>query len=134
MKFYLAGKMSGIEQHNYPAFWDAAQRLREMGHEVVSPAELHPEALRMPMDEAIENRPSYLRADIAAMMECDVVAVMDTWFCSPGAILEVHVALELGMPVFDADTMKPMDAECLWGLLGVHCMAFSKAIHVEAKK
>ena len=46
MKWYLAGPMSGIPQSNFPAFDAAAKHLRDLGHDIVSPAELDDEETR----------------------------------------------------------------------------------------
>ena len=40
MKMYLSGPMTGMAENNFPAFHDAAAKLRAGGHEVVNPAEL----------------------------------------------------------------------------------------------
>lgn len=131
MKIYLAGKMSGCDKHNYPAFWEAAALLRAMGHEVISPAELHPEAIGLSPDEAAAGRPEYLKADIAALMESEAVAVLETFHISGGAILEVHIALELGMPVFWAEDMSDLGAHWSWHGISSYC--YQRAVD-EAEK
>ncbi|GMV07371.1 MAG: hypothetical protein AMXMBFR53_36460 [Gemmatimonadota bacterium] len=101
---YLAGPMTGYVAWNFPAFKEAAVRLRDAGVEVVSPAE---------MDEADSVPPGgrewaeYLRRDLVRLMECRSVAVLPGWQASKGASLEVHVARALGMPIYDAHTLQP---------------------------
>jgi Domain of unknown function (DUF4406) len=94
---YLAGQMTGLPEHNYPAFNAAAARLRAAGYEVVNPAELGlPDGL-----EWIE----YMRAGIAAMMtrRCDGVALMPGWQGSKGALAEWSIAGDLGFHVGACD-------------------------------
>ena len=90
-KIYIAGPMTGRHEHNYPAFHAAAAKLRGDGYTVINPAELHGNDFGKPWDW-------YLRRDIAALVECDEIALLPGWMNSRGARLEHHVAAMLGMP------------------------------------
>ena len=91
MKLYVAGPMTGLQDHNFPAFNHAAEQLRNTGYAVVNPA-----------DNGAEPGQSwlhYMRLDLAQMLTCDGVATLPGWQSSRGASLEVHVAHRLGLPV-----------------------------------
>lgn len=92
IKLYLSGPMSDMPEHNFPAFHRAAMQLRAMGHIVVNPAEIDhgPHATWS----------DCLRGDLPHLVRCDAIALLPAWNRSKGARLELHVALELGMPVF----------------------------------
>lgn len=99
-RLYLAGPMSGIEQLNVPKFHAEAARLRSLGFEVVIPAELNNEDPNMVFSsdaERVAHWRKCMRIDIAQLLQCDSVALLDGWGRSRGACLEQHVALELGM-------------------------------------
>jgi hypothetical protein len=83
--------MSGVEDHNYPAFHEAAKLLREAGHEPVNPAQ----------EGRVEGWgwSDYMRRGLRQMLGCEAVAVLPEWIDSRGASLEVDVARQLGMPV-----------------------------------
>ena len=89
MKLYLAGPMTGIKDLNFPAFHAETARLRGLGHMVINPAEINSD----PTAEWVD----CMRADIAQLVTCDSVALLDGWTSSKGARLEHHIALELGM-------------------------------------
>lgn len=93
-RLYLAGPMSGIPDHNRPAFHDAARELRDLGYEVVSPAEVTEGDLGVEATYA-----AYLRHDLRLLLDCDHVATLDRWWGSTGARQEVQVAGTLGMEV-----------------------------------
>lgn len=42
-RIYLSGAMSGVPDHNFPAFMARAAELRAAGWDVVNPAELNPD-------------------------------------------------------------------------------------------
>lgn len=89
---YISGPMTGLPEFNFPAFHEAAAKLRDLGLVVVNPAE-HDEAPEKPWAE-------YLRKDIKLLMDCDGVALLPGWEKSKGARLEVHIARQLGMNVW----------------------------------
>lgn len=131
---YLAGPMSGIEAFNFPAFHEAARRLRLAGLEVVNPAELdeakgHFDGIES--DDPIEiawARAQYLRRDLRWLVHCDSVTVLSGWAQSIGAQVEVFAALAIGMPVFeylvpmaaDRDLRRPYKAA--WAKLNAHVL------------
>lgn len=91
MRLYLSGPMTGIPEHNFPAFKQAAHQLRQFGYDVANPADLGADpALRWE---------DYLRADLRLLLDCAGVATLPGWQSSRGASLEVHVAKALRMGV-----------------------------------
>lgn len=110
IKVYVAGGMSGYPEHNFPAFRAAAKRLRAMGHEVTSPVEMD-EAEGFDAETAEEVPPgseqwsAFLARDVIVVASADVdaIVVLEGWEKSRGAALEVHVARELGKPIYRLD-------------------------------
>lgn len=99
MKLYLAGPMRGKPKFNFPAFAEAAGKLRALEHEIISPHELDLEA---GLDGNAEERPfvEYMRRDLPALLACEGVALLPGWSASRGARLEVCVAQACDLPVF----------------------------------
>jgi len=95
LKLYLAGPMSGMPDNNYPAFAAETIRLRGLGYEVVSPAEINPEG---------GTWHKCMRRDMEQMVRCDEVATLPGWDKSQGATLEVYVAGRLGIESKPAST------------------------------
>ncbi len=93
-RLYLAGPMSGYDEHNFPEFNRVAALLRAEGYEVFNPAENADGDVRQP-------RSFYMRKDIPALMDCDAIAVLPNWQKSRGACLEMWIAIDLDMPIFD---------------------------------
>ena len=96
-RVYISGPMTGLPEFNFPAFHSAAQELRRCGYEVVNPAEIN-----------AENNGDwhfYLRADIKALCDCDILALLPGWEGSNGAHLELHVAHRLGINVTQVEKL-----------------------------
>lgn len=91
MKIYVAGPMTGLPEFNYPAFRDAATRLRAMGAEVEDPS--------TNVNPTPDDYHGWLRAGIAQLITCDAVALLPGWETSGGARLEVIVGATLGLRV-----------------------------------
>jgi len=105
MKIYVSGPMRGIPLFNFPAFCKTSVVLRELGHEVFSPAERDTKedgfdpakSTPRPMDE-------YMIHDLPEVCRADAVVVLPGWEKSHGAKLEIMVARKLGKSIFRLDT------------------------------
>lgn len=122
---YIAGPMSGIPQFNFPAFDAAAKRLRGLGIEVISPAELDDEATRAAAMASPDGDPSnrdhtggktwtdFLARDLRVVIEqCDRIALLPGWQRSRGARLEAFTGLLCRYTFYKYDRMVgaiPMD-------------------------
>lgn len=94
---YIAGPMSGIVDHNFPAFHAAAKRLRAKGFTVINPAEINADAV-----DVVRPWAWYMRRDIAELVKCHTIYLLPGWENSKGAMLERHIAERLGMHVIYA--------------------------------
>lgn len=99
VKVYLSGTISlggtlPDEQirANLNQFKRVALVLRERGHEVVDPTEMRPPVTSPTWRD-------WMVVDLKAMLDCDGIVMLPGWEDSPGARLEHHVALALGMSV-----------------------------------
>lgn len=101
-RLYLSGPMTGLPDFNFPAFNAEAARLRELGYDVVNPAEINQEQ-NTTWHECMRN-------DLKALLDCDALALLDGWQQSAGAHLEMHVAHRVGIHIVIArDVMLPAD-------------------------
>lgn len=84
---YLAGPMSGIADHNHPAFNAAALALRAEGFKVINPAEFDPHDWHVGM-----------RFDVRVIADhCDKIAILDGFEVSKGANVEMLLAMVLNL-------------------------------------
>lgn len=132
MRIYCSGAMTGLPDHNIPAFNAAAKRLREQGHFVINPAELSApfgtaeelgvsfaEYYRMleldanfldhtPATQILERTRvarAIMDADLAAVRSCDAIYLLRGWERSRGAKKELAEAIAHGLTVMlEGDT------------------------------
>jgi len=93
MKCYIAGKIGNLPIDVYTKLFEAAeQKVKSMGMCPVSP-------LRLPhLHDKKWN--SFMREDLVAMLKCDSVYALANWKDSPGAKIEISIAMKLGMNLF----------------------------------
>ena len=113
MRWYIAGPMRSIPLFNFPAFMDAAAKLRAEGHVVFNPAERDVTKYGVDISEgnvagdeqlAAHEHGFSLRealgADLAWICaEADGIAMLPGWEHSLGAIAEKSAAEALHLPV-----------------------------------
>lgn len=97
---YLSGPISGMLHQNRPAFERACASLRASGYRVINPFEVFTEP--PPADMTPEQKRAYwrraMRADVRALMDADVIAMLPGWQRSEGARWEHDIATRmLGM-------------------------------------
>lgn len=118
MKVYIAGPMRGLPEWNFPAFDRAQERWQKAGWHVMSPAAMAramnygPDCgyIAEPSDkEGLEHLKHVMLSDIAAIYACDALAILPGWENSVGTTVELAIAQYLGLPIYNAETMKIVD-------------------------
>lgn len=113
-KIYLAGPMSWVPKFNIPLFDRVARQLRDLGHEVISPAELDSNEIREVALQSEDGEPGTVTAietygeilgrDVRIVIdEADAVALLPNWMKSTGARIEVAVAKIMGKDIYEVD-------------------------------
>lgn len=105
---YLSGGMSGIKDFNFPAFNDAATKLRADGWHVFNPAENFDGRTDLA-------RNVYMTADFKHLLsvaddpgfETRGIVMLPGWSGSQGARVEVAMALEMGLEMYFWQDDKP---------------------------
>lgn len=112
MRVYIAGPMAGIPMHNFPAFDAAAGRVVAAGHVAVNPADLD-RSVGFAGGEQVDNRflRDALARDIAALADCDGIALLPGWRRSLGTLVELAMAVRCDMRVLCAETLDDITEE-----------------------
>jgi len=108
---YIAGPMRGYPRFNFDAFDAAKEYLEFLDYHVISPADLDRAIGFDPDDENALDEFDTVAAfdrDVAAIKECDFVALLDGHERSTGATAEKCIAFWLGKPVWELHADKTM--------------------------
>jgi nucleoside 2-deoxyribosyltransferase len=110
MKVYLAGPMRGLSGWNFEVFDAAEARWRSAGHQTFSPAQIARVLQYGPLEGETSNEHlrHVIHMDVVCVMSADGIALLPGWEGSAGVMVELSLALFLGLPVYDAVTMEPM--------------------------
>jgi hypothetical protein len=93
MRIYIAGPMTGLEEFNYPAFNEAAHKLRAKGYDVLNPAEFYP--------HTDKPREFYIKRSLTKMLlEANAIVMLPGHEKSEGARLELDAAIQCGFTVY----------------------------------
>lgn len=112
MRIYLFGPMRNYAHFNFPAFADGTTRLKELGHDVFSPAARDIDAGFDPAGNGTDaeltqkgfNLREALGADLGWICEhAEALVGLPGWPASSGSLAEVHTAWALGLPVYELD-------------------------------
>lgn len=112
-RIYTAGKMTGVEDFNFPAFFELQYALEAAGYEVENPANNDGDCLEIALYNAQHASKGtwedYMAIDIPRVISCDAVVVLPGWRNSPGACWEVDIMRRLKRPVLRWDgVLKPL--------------------------
>lgn len=91
MRIYISGKISGIEAEAEQIFQDAETELIKQGYEVVNPMKLN--------HQHDKSWHSYMKEDVKALCDCDEIFMLSNWDKSKGALIELTIAMYLGIKV-----------------------------------
>lgn len=101
-RVYIAGPMTGLPEHNYPAFNDLEDWLLNDGLGFFERLGVCNPARNFGGDTTREFR-EYMREDLGMLATCDGIVLLPGWADSRGAKLEVSVGQALGLDFWHAE-------------------------------
>lgn len=99
--WYLAGPMTGLPEHNYPAFAAAKADLESIGFKILSPHEI--DFKETPETRGTKHYSVYLREGFKLLLRCQGIILLPDWTMSRGAMAEFYLAHSLGMAAMQYD-------------------------------
>ena len=92
MKIYISGKISGTDLTETRArFASVAKAMKRLGYEPVNP-------LENGLSEH-DSWETHIAKDIADLLQCKAIYMLQDWQESKGARIEHYIATEIGIPI-----------------------------------
>ena len=92
MKIYISGKISGTDlTETRKRFAAVAKATKRLGYEPVNP-----------LDNGLSEHDTWeahIVKDIATLLQCKAIYMLQDWQESKGARIEYYIATEIGMPI-----------------------------------
>lgn len=101
---YISGKITGLPDLNKPKFSAATDLLHQIGYGVV----INPHVICATLSSK-STWTDYMKRCLKILPGSDVVVLLDDWHKSKGAIVEVKMAMLLGIKIISIDTMRPIN-------------------------
>lgn len=99
---YISGPMSHHDFHNFPAFFEAEARLRELGYEPLNPARNTGDDWEEAYENSLKHPRTWeacIRLDVGQVLQSDGIVLLKGWGHSKGACLELVLSVAVGNPV-----------------------------------
>lgn len=98
-RIYIAGKIGDLPIEEYTKlFSEAKAEVVHLGYLPITPLDLP--------HTHDKSWTSYMKEDVTEMLKCDAVYCLRNWRHSPGATIEIDIALKLGLEIIQ----QPMKA------------------------
>lgn len=92
MKIYISGKISSTDlKETRKCFAAVAKAMKRLGYEPVNP-------LENGLSEH-DNWEAHIAKDIADLLQCKAIYMLQDWQESKGARIEHYIATEIGIPI-----------------------------------
>ena len=93
MKVYISGKITGLDIEDVKRMFQLAENMLKIAYvDVINPMKISPQKFEPTWKD-------YMIADIEKLIYCDAIFMIHNWKDSKGAILEHHIAKELGLEI-----------------------------------
>ena len=96
---YISGPMTSMPNHNFDKFHEVADKFLHLGWKVTNPANNFGGRSDLPRED-------YMRTDFVGIAKADAIVMLPGWKRSRGATAEYLVAIECGLEVYDAETLR----------------------------